>query len=76
MPRFNSALFLSCVFSLLLHVTYAQTPEGFVPSVQTSLNVTYGTNAVSPAGELIPRPGIPSVFLSKGLIWQLTSAPL
>jgi len=43
----------------------AQAAPGFPFSVSQSLNVTYGTNNVNPAGELIPRGGIFTSHLQK-----------
>ncbi|KAF2840220.1 PEBP-like protein [Patellaria atrata CBS 101060] len=42
--------------SAITSIANAQTPNGYVPAVQASLNVAYGSNSVEPAGELIPRP--------------------
>lgn len=53
---------VSLSFGVLLAAlqgVYAQTAPGFsVSSSSQSLNVTFGTNNVSPPGELIPRPGM------------------
>ncbi|KAF2702655.1 PEBP-like protein [Pleomassaria siparia CBS 279.74] len=41
--------------SLKTTIVHAQTAPGFPVSAGSSLGVTFGTNLVSPAGELIPR---------------------
>lgn len=46
----------------LLRFTVAQTPEGLTPVVSQTLSISYGNNLISPAGELIPRPGKLSCF--------------
>ncbi|KAF2813652.1 PEBP-like protein [Mytilinidion resinicola] len=51
---FQSSAFLSLLLYTVVPII-AQTPPGFIPSAKQSLNITYGTNNVSPAGELIPR---------------------
>lgn len=42
----------------VLEGVLAQTTPGFPVSASGTLDVTYGTNVVSPPGELIPRPGM------------------
>jgi len=44
----------------LLQLTSAQTPNGFIPVVTQNLNVTFGSNVITPPGELIPRPEVAS----------------
>ena len=41
----------------LAAVSLAQTPPGFTPSVETKLEVTFGTKTVSEPGEAFTRPG-------------------
>ena len=43
----------------LAAVALAQTPPGFTPSVETKLEVTFGSKRVSEPGEAFTRPGEP-----------------
>lgn len=54
---FNFCTKAVAVLLPFVSVARAQTAPGFPVSTTESLNVTYGSNNVSPAGELIPRPG-------------------
>jgi hypothetical protein len=49
-------LFLVCMQTIAT-VVVAQTPAGFNPSIMQSLQVAYGANDISPAGEMVARPG-------------------
>ena len=51
---------LASVYSLLaiLNSVAAQTPAEFQPKVDTSLDVSFGTIKVTPAGVKLPRSGI------------------
>jgi phosphatidylethanolamine-binding protein len=51
----TNILFL-CLHTVIPIVS-AQTPQGFTPAVTQILQVTYGSNSISPAGKNIPRPG-------------------
>ncbi len=51
-----------------LGVAFAQTGPGFPISASQSLIVNFGNNIVSPAGELIPRPGRLIVHLCEELV--------
>jgi hypothetical protein len=59
---FRTSALLAAFASLIV----AQTPAGFSPAAinNQSLSVSFGTNNVSPAGELIPRPGWSTYFHS------------
>jgi len=54
------ALRTSALLAAIASLVSAQTPPGFSPAPvnNQTLGVTYGSNSVMPAGELIPRPGI------------------
>jgi len=45
------------VLGAFIPSTFAQTAPGFPVSTERTLNVTFGSNNVDPAGELLPRPG-------------------
>lgn len=50
-----------------LGVATAQTGPGFPLPATYGLVVDFGNNTVSPAGELIPRPGMFAVQLQKAI---------
>jgi hypothetical protein len=52
----TSTLFIASLQALIAVVT-AQTPAGFSPAVTQPLQVAYGANTISPAGEMVARPG-------------------
>jgi hypothetical protein len=45
-------------FGAAVTIATAQTAPGFPVPASQSLTVRFGNNTVSPAGELIPRPGM------------------
>jgi hypothetical protein len=51
-----STILLVCL-EAMIPVVMAQTPPGFSPSVAQPLKVAYGANDISPAGEMVARPG-------------------
>ena len=55
-----SKILLVCLQALAV---VAQTPSGFTPTVAEPLQVTYGTNELSPPGKKILRSGTVHLFL-------------
>ena len=52
---------LLALATICARAALAQTPQGwsFTPSVTNNLGITYANNnEVTPAGEMIPRPGL------------------
>jgi hypothetical protein len=45
------------VFAAAVGLVAAQTPDGFIPSVATHLDVTFGSKAVTPAGISLAKEG-------------------
>ena len=48
---------LASLFAVAFSLVSAETPQGFIPKVDTSLGIQYNGNAVSQAGLLLPKSG-------------------
>ena len=57
---FVSKLFLVCLQAIIVA---GQTPPGFTPAATQPLQVTYGTNELTPPGKKIERSG--AIYLSR-----------
>ncbi|KAF1985108.1 PEBP-like protein [Aulographum hederae CBS 113979] len=72
----SNALSLLAVSATVLTLVAAQTPAGFEPIAQQSLNLTFGSNNVSPAGELIPRADTANPPNVSSPVWTTTQNSL